>query len=68
MICKFCTLERLLNGIAQTKQILAAKIGETSTENQEELSKHAEKVAKSATSKLLLSLPKIIILCWLCPK
>lgn len=44
-------LERLLSGISQAKQVLAAKLSESATEKQEELSVHLEKVAKSATSK-----------------
>lgn len=45
-----------MNGIQQAKQILAAKIGESSSENQEELTKHIDKVAKSAGSEYILVL------------
>lgn len=48
-------LERLLNGIQQAKQILVAKISESSSENQEELTKHIDKVAKSAGSKYFVN-------------
>lgn len=50
----FFFIERLLNAIQQTKQIIAAKISESSAETQEELTKHIEKVAKTTTSKYSL--------------
>jgi hypothetical protein len=49
-IC-FTVTERLNTGISQIKQALAAKFTTESQESQEELTKHIEKVAKSATSK-----------------
>lgn len=44
--------ERLINGIAQLKHVIAAKFNESVSDSQEELSKRADKVVKSATSKL----------------
>jgi hypothetical protein len=44
--------ERLINGIAQMKQILAAKITSPGAEKTgEELSQHLDKIVKNATSK-----------------
>lgn len=43
-------VERLINGIAQAKQILAAKLAEQVPEKQEELTRSMDKVVKSATS------------------
>jgi hypothetical protein len=42
---------RLNAGISQIKQALAAKFTTENQDSQEELTKHIEKVAKSATSK-----------------
>jgi hypothetical protein len=42
---------RLNAGISQLKQALAAKLTAENQESQEELTKHMEKVVKSATSK-----------------
>lgn len=50
LVKKFVT-ERLNAGIAQIKQVLAAKFTAENHENQEELTKHIEKVVKAATSK-----------------
>jgi hypothetical protein len=45
--------ERLINGISQMKQILAAKITNPSAEKSgEELNQHLDKIVKNATSKL----------------
>ena len=49
-IC-FTVTGRLNVGISQIKQALAAKFTAENQENQEELTKHIEKVVKSATSK-----------------
>ncbi|XP_044762513.1 protein CREBRF homolog [Coccinella septempunctata] len=38
--------KKLMNGIQQAKQILVTKINETSTEKQEELTQHLEKVSR----------------------
>ena len=46
-------LERLIHGIIQAKQILAAKLAETNPEAQEELTRQIEKVCKNATSKFI---------------
>jgi hypothetical protein len=44
--------ERLINGISQMKQILAAKITSPGAEKTgEELGQHLEKIVKNATSK-----------------
>jgi len=47
----FTVTGRLNAGISQIKQALAAKFTGENQENQEELTKHIEKVVKSATSK-----------------
>lgn len=47
----FTVIERLNAGISQIKQVLAAKFTADNQESQEELTKHIEKVVKSATSK-----------------
>ena len=52
-IC-FTLTERLNAGISQLKQVLAAKFTADNQESQEELTKHIEKVVKSATSKYSL--------------
>lgn len=49
-ICRTVT-GRLNAGISQIKQALAAKFTAENQESQEELTKHIEKVVKSATSK-----------------
>lgn len=43
--------EKLMNGIQQAKQILVAKINESSTDKQEELTHHLEKISRFVTSK-----------------
>jgi hypothetical protein len=47
----FSVTERLNAGISQVKQVLAAKFTAEHQESQEELTKHIEKVVKTATSK-----------------
>jgi hypothetical protein len=49
-IC-FTVTGRLNTGISQIKQVLAAKFTAENQEGQDELTKHIEKIAKSATSK-----------------
>jgi hypothetical protein len=49
-IC-FTVTERLNTGISQLKQVLAAKFTAENQDSQEELTKHIEKIVKSATSK-----------------
>ena len=49
-IC-FTVTGRLNAGISQLKQVLAAKFTAENQESQEELTKHIEKIVKSATSK-----------------
>jgi hypothetical protein len=49
-IC-FTVTGRLNAGISQIKQVLAAKFTTENQESQEELTKHIEKVVKTATSK-----------------
>jgi hypothetical protein len=49
-IC-FTVTERLNIGISQIRQVLAAKFSAENQESQEELTKHIEKVVKTATSE-----------------
>jgi hypothetical protein len=47
----FFLTERLIAGISQIKQVLAAKFTTENHENQEDLTKHIDKIVKTATSK-----------------
>lgn len=47
---RFFIIGRLIQGISQAKQTLAAKLTEPNPENQEELTRQMEKYCKLATS------------------